>query len=139
MTTHSLMQVVTDLITHLDAGTLQEGFLEPLERGSARGHVGVIRDPSEPAQLLLIVRMEVMRVPATARDAFHQELLSLNHGLLGRASFSVGDDGRVFLSAGRPVEDLDPSEVVDLLLWTSQQADRFDDLLIQAFPPPDAR
>ena len=137
MTTQSLMQVVTELITRLDAGTLEEGFREPLHRGSTRGIVVVIRDPSEPAQLLMIVRMEIMQAARRDREALSRELLSLNHGLLGRAAFSLDDEGRVFLSAGRPVEDLDPSEVVDLLLWTSQQADRYDDILLEAFPPED--
>ena len=39
------MRVVTDLVTRLEAGTLTEGLRQRLERGSARGLVGVIADP----------------------------------------------------------------------------------------------
>ena len=57
-----------------------------------------------------------------------ERLLGLNHDFLGRAAFSVAKGGIVFLTAGRPVEDLDPGEIIDLILWTSEQADHFDDV-----------
>lgn len=134
--TISLMRVVTDLVTRLEAGTLTEGLRRRLQRGSARGLVGIIADPLEAAQLLMVVRFEIMRAPGAddSRESLLSELLTLNHRLHGRASFSIADDGMVHLSAGRPLDDLDPGEVVDLILWTSQLADDYDDRLMAAFP-----
>mgnify|MGYP006179973041 CR=1 FL=1 len=62
-----------------------------------------------------------------------RRLLELNHAFRGRASFSLTAEGVVALVAARPVRDLDPSEVVDLILWTSHQADHFDDVLLTEF------
>lgn len=138
MTTISLMRVVTDLVTRLEAGTLTEGLRQRLERGSARGLVGVISDPLEPAHLIMVVRFEIMQAPPGPREDLLGELLSLNHRLHGRASFSLADDGVVHLSAGRPLDDLDPGEIVDLILWTSQLADHYDDILMDAFPSRDS-
>lgn len=134
MTTKSLKRVVTDLVTRLEAGTLTEGLRQRLERGSARGLVGIIADPLEPVHLIMVVRFEIMRVPEGSRDDLLRELLSLNHRLHGRASFSLAEDDVVHLSAGRPLDDLDPGEIVDLILWTSQLADHYDDVLMDAFP-----
>jgi hypothetical protein len=83
--------------------------------------------------LVLVVRLSIMRTPDTGRVAFYERLLKLNHAIKGRAAFSVDADGIVFLTAGRPVEDLDPGEIIDLILWTSEQADRFDDMLLTEF------
>ena len=138
MTTTSLMRVVTDLVTRLEAGTLTEGLRQRLERGSARGLVGIIADPLDPSHLIMVVRFEIMRAPPAPRDELLVELLSLNHRLHGRASFSLGEDGVVHLSAGRPLDDLDPGEIVDLILWTSQLSDHYDDLLMDAFPVPES-
>ena len=74
-----------------------------------------------------------MRVPPAARGEFTDRLLSLNNDFFGRAAFSVAEEGIVFLTAGRPVEDLDPGEIIDLILWTSEQADHFDDVLLSQF------
>ena len=57
----------------------------------------------------------------------------LNHASLGRAAFSVDADGMVFLTSGRPVADLDPGELIDLILWTSEYADDLDDQLLAEF------
>jgi hypothetical protein len=134
--TISLMRVVTELVTRLEAGTLTEGLRKRLRRGSARGLVGIIADPLEVGQLIMVVRFEIMPAPTEhdPREALLGELLTLNHRLHGRASFSIADDGMVHLSAGRPLDDLDPGEVVDLILWTSQLADEYDDRLMAAFP-----
>jgi hypothetical protein len=131
--TNSLMELVTDLITKLDEGTLSAGFSEPLERGSAKGEVSVIRDAQDPQTLIVVVRLDIMTVPATDGARFFQALLTLNHRFHGRASFCIGEQRMVYLMAGRPVDDLDPGELVDLILWTSQQADHYDDLLKNEF------
>ena len=134
--TISLMRVVTDLVTRLEAGTLTDGLRRRLRRGSARGAVGIIADPLETAQLLMVVRFEIMKAPPAdeSRGPLLTELLTLNHRLHGRASFSIADDGMVHLSAGRPVDDMDPGEVVVLILWPSQLAGDYDDRLMAAFP-----
>ena len=132
-----MMRVVTDLVTRLEAGTLAEGLRQRLERGSARGLVGIIADPLDPSHLIMVVRFEIMPAPAEAGDELLWELLSLNHRLHGRASFSIAEDGVIHLSAGRPLDDLDPGEIVDLILWTSELADHYDDLLMDAFPAPE--
>ena len=131
--TNSLMALVTDLVTHLDEGTLSAGFSEPLVRGSAKGDVSVIRDAQDPQMLIVVVRLEIMAVPSTDEERFFQTLLTLNHRFHGRASFCIGDHRMVYLTAGRPVDDLDPGELIDLILWTSQQADHYDDLLQNEF------
>lgn len=131
---HSLMELVRDLITMIDDGELAVGFSRPLERGSARGQVSVVQDAQDPQVLILLVRLDIMLVPKSDVERFYRTLLKLNHRFHGRASFNVDDKGMVYLSAGRPADDLDPGEVVDLILWTSEQADHYDDLLEIEFP-----
>lgn len=131
----SFMELVERVVGHLEAGSLQPGFMEPIQRGSASGFVMAV--PAEAGgvlDLVLVVRLEIMTAPDGAlRTAFMERLLELNHGFLGRASFSIDPDGKVALTAGRPVEDLDPGEILDLILWTSEQADLYDDELIEEF------
>jgi hypothetical protein len=129
----SLMALVERILDHLELGTLEVGFEEPIQRGSASGFTGVVRQSDGPEGLVLVVRLSIMRVPVDARAEFMDRLLGLNHDFLGRAAFSVTGEGVVFLTAGRPVEDLDPGEIIDLILWTSEQADHFDDVLLSEF------
>ncbi len=128
----SLMDLVDRILDDLEDGTLEAGFEEPIERGSATGSVRVVEDP-EHDESLVVVRLSLMRVPETAGAAFYERLLELNHASLGRAAFSVGADGMVFLTSGRPVADLDPGELIDLILWTSEYADDLDDQLLAEF------
>ncbi len=129
----SLMGLVERIIEHIEDGTLAAGFEEKIQRGSASGSVCVVRDRGDPDGLVLVVRFALMRVPEDDPAPLCSRLLDLNHELQGRASFSVHDDGLVYLTSGRPIEDLDPGEVIDLLLWTSEQADHFDDVLLAEF------
>ncbi len=128
----SLMDLVARILDGLDDGTLVAGFEEPIQRGSAAGSVSVVTDPEHP-ESLVVVRLSLMRVPESADSAFYERLLELNHASLGRAAFSVDADGVVFLTAGRPVADLDPGELIDLILWTSEYADDLDDKLLAEF------
>jgi hypothetical protein len=128
----SLMDLVDRILEGLEDGTLVAGFEEPIERGSARGSVIVVSDP-EHSESLVVVRLSLMRVPENAGAGFYERLLELNHASLGRAAFSVHGDGLVYLTAGRPVEDLDPGELIDLILWTSEYADALDDKLLAEF------
>ena len=115
-----------------DRDQLLDGFEEPIERGSATGSVRVVKDPGH-SESLVVVRLSIMKVPEAASGVFYERLLELNHASLGRAAFSVDDDGVVFLTAGRPVTDLDPGELIDLILWTSEYADELDDRLLAEF------
>ncbi len=128
----SLMDLVDRILDGLEDETLVAGFEEPIERGSATGSVRVVKEP-EHAESLVVVRLSIMRVPETADAAFYERLLELNHASLGRAAFSIDGDGLVYLTAGRPVEDLDEGELIDLILWTSEYADDLDDELIAEF------
>ena len=128
----ALMDLVERILDGLEDGTLVAGFEEPIERGSATGSVSVVQDSGQ-AESLVVVRLSIMRVPEAASSAFYERLLELNHASLGRAAFSIGADGLVFLTAGRPVEDLDEGELIDLILWTSEYADELDDELLAEF------
>lgn len=129
----SLMDLARHLLDALESGTLREGFHRPIQRGSAQGSVAVLRDPTEEMPLL-VVRLSIMPAPRRDLERFLATLLELNHRFHGRAAFSLDDLGMVYLTAGRPVSDLDEGEVLDLLLWTSEQADHYDDILMEAFP-----
>ena len=48
--------------------------------------------------LLLLVRLSIMRAPLSDPAALYLRLLELNHEFSGRASFSVGTDGIVYLT-----------------------------------------
>lgn len=134
MSIHSLMELVTDLVRELQAGTLSEGFHRPLRRGSAEGSVTVKQDPDDETGLLLVVRLFIMPAPRRRLEQFLATVLELNHRFHGRAAFSLDDLGMVHLTAGRPLTDLDEGEVIDLILWTSEQADHYDDILMESFP-----
>jgi hypothetical protein len=130
----SLMALVTELVSRVEKGSLDVGFNRTLQRGSAHGSVAVEVDPGDPSQLLIVVRMEICPAPRRNLQVFLATLLELNHGFHGRAAFSLDDLGVVYLNAGRHVANLDEDEVVDLILWTSEQADHWDDILMESFP-----
>lgn len=128
----SLGGLVTRILDGLASDTLVLGFREPIKRGSASGAVTIVEDSEDPGTLLLEITLAIMTVPEDAAP-FYRRLLELNHGFKGRAAFSVDSSDQVWLTSGRPLRDLDPGEVIDLLLWTSEQADHFDDLLLTEF------
>jgi hypothetical protein len=129
----SLLELVARVTEKLDDREAAAGFREPIRSGSAEGYVSIDVNPDEPDELLLMVRLAIMTVPPGPHEEFFDELLRLNHAFGGRAAFSVSDDGHVALTAGRPLTDLDPGEVLDLILWTSEQADLHDDRLLARF------
>ncbi len=129
----SLLTVVSGLIDRLEEGALTPGYQVSIRRGSAAGTVAVVPSPQDSVVPLLVVTLEIMRTPTESRTHFLTRLLQLNGKLMGRASFSVTDDGVVHLQAGRPIEDLDAGELIDLIVWTADQADRLDDLLLEEF------
>ncbi len=129
----SLADVVNEILDHIESGTLTTGFRAPVQRGSASGSVSIVDNPEEPECPIVRVRLSIMRVPESNPVEFFRRLLELNGVFKGRAAFSVGEDDVVHLLAGRTVEDLDPGELIDLILWTSEQADHFDDVLLTEF------
>lgn len=130
----SLLALVGTIVDRLEEeGAAAVGFREPIQRGSASGFVCIEPDPDDPETLLLVVQLELLPTPERDHEAFFRHLLRLNRGFRGRAAFGVSEDGMVSLSAGRPITDLDPGEVLDLILWTSEQADLHDDLLAERF------
>ena len=129
----NLGQLVNRVLAHLDDDSYRDGFCEPFRRGSSEGKACVLQDPEVPGEYEFQVHMSVMPTPAGREREFFRRLLELNHDFRGRAAFCLDGHGMVSLVSARPVLDLDPSEVVDLILWTSQQADRFDDVLLKEF------
>jgi hypothetical protein len=129
----SLLGLVERILHSIEDGALKAGFEEPIQRGSASGFVCVLPGQQDPESLILMVRLSIMRAPETNRESLFERLLGLNHKFNGRAAFSVCEDGVVYLTSGRPVEDLDPGEIIDLILWTSEKADDYDDILLTEF------
>lgn len=129
----SLLGLVERILDHIEDGALQAGFEEPIQRGSASGFACVLPSAQDPGSLLLVVQLSIMRAPASDKEKLFEHLLRLNHSFNGRAAFSVSEEGIVYLTSGRPVEDLDPGEIIDLILWTSEQADDYDDILLTEF------
>ena len=128
-----LGRLVNRVLVHLEDGSYREGFSEPFRRGSAEGMACVAEDPDVPGEFEFQVHMAVMRGAREPEPQLCRRLLELNHAFRGRAAFGLDRHGMVWLVAARPVLDLDPSEVIDLILWTSQQADHFDDVLLKEF------
>ncbi len=128
----SLMDLVDRILDGLEDGTLVAGFEEPIQRGSATGSVCIVEN-AEHTESFVVVRLSLMRAPESADVGFYQRLLELNHVSLGRVAFSIDPDGVVCMTAGRPVADLDPGELIDLILWTSEYADELDDQLLAEF------
>ena len=129
----SVGSLVARILHGIKDGSLDVGFHEPFRRGSASGYVTVVEDAEEQDNLLLRVSLSIMRVPERREAELYRRLLELNMGLQGRACFSVDSADVIWLTAGRPLEDLDASEVLDLVLWTAERADSLDDLLIGEF------
>jgi len=102
-------------------------------RGSARGHLALIEDREEPEWSRIYVSYAVIRVPADASAAFFRRLLELNEKFGGMCGFSIGQDGIVWLTAGRRLDGLDPGELEDLVVRTGYYADRYDDVLLDEF------
>jgi len=129
----ALALALSELLDLLESGALKTGVNMPIQRGSATGFVLVIPDPRDPALEMVEIRLTVMELPEQRASDLMHRLLELNSTFHGRASFAVNEDGLVTLLAGRSTLDLDPGELVDLVLWTAEQADYFDDILMTEF------
>ena len=128
-----LSQLIARILERLEDGSYHEGFSEPFRRGSAAGQASVHVNPDDPGEFELQVQMAVMQAHDLEDARLLRRLMELNQGLRGRAAFALDPQGVVSLMVARPVRDLDPSEVVEMILWTSQQADHLDDVLLHEF------
>ncbi|NNF28411.1 MAG: hypothetical protein HKO53_16455 [Gemmatimonadetes bacterium] len=131
--TSSLAVALSELLDLLESRSLKTGVQMPIQRGSATGFVVVIPDPRDPAHEIVEVRLTIMPVPPERAADLLRRLLELNATLHGRAAFALTDEDMVVLTAGRSTQDLDPGELVDVVLWTAEQADYFDDVLLAEF------
>ena len=129
----SLTEAAFELVDRMESGRLPAGFSTRVSRGSSHGLVEVIEDPWSPSTNLLSVRMAIMNAPRSGEERFWRTLAELNNRLLGRASFALGVDGVVWLMSSHPILDLDPGEMLDLILWTANMADEIDDQLLDEF------
>ena len=129
----SLGAVVSSILDAFENGALVPGFEASVRSGSASGVVSVADSPDDPGVDILVVRLPIMRIPDTGQPGFFRRLLELNAGFKGRATFSVSPKGHVELTSGRNVRDLEPDELVDLIIWVAEQADDLDDLLLTEF------
>ena len=128
-----LGQIIAEVLDRLEEGDLPTGLKFTMQRGSARGILEVRPDPDEPTSDLFVIRLAIMKVPTTNEAPFFRRLLELNKQLGGRAAFAIGKRDLVWLFSGRPTEGLDPEEILDLILWTADQADELDDILLDEF------
>lgn len=129
----SLTEAAFELVDRMESGRLEPGFSTRVSRGSSHGLVEVIEDPWSPSSNLLSVRMAIMNAPRSDGERFWRTLAELNTRLLGRASFALATDGVVWLMSSHPIVDLDPGEMLDLVLWTANMADELDDQLLDEF------
>ena len=131
--TSSLAVALSELLDLLESRSFKTGVQMPIQRGSATGFVVVIPDPRDPSHEIVEVRLTIMPVPPDRASGLLRRLLELNATLHGRAAFALTEDDMVVLTAGRSTQDLDPGELVDVVLWTAEQADYFDDVLLAEF------
>ncbi len=129
----SLTETAFELVERFEAGQLTPGFVTRIRRGSSHGVVEVVQDPWGSPSSLMAIRMAIMRPPETDLEGFFRTLAEMNAKFLGRAAFALGADGIVWLSAAHPLDDLEPDEMLDLVLWTANMADEVDDALLDQF------
>lgn len=129
----SLTAAAFELVERFESGGLTPGFSTRIRRGSSHGVVEVVRDPWGSSSSLFSVRMAIMRPPEEAPEAFFRTLVEMNASFIGRAGFSLGREGIVWLSAAHPLDDLEADEMLDLVLWTANMADEVDDRLLDEF------
>lgn len=128
----SLAALISRLLDWLQSGELHRGFDGALTRGSAQGTVSVA--PTERSETrLLRVALDIMRSPTEESHLLWKRLLEMNAELKGRAAFLLRSDGMVCLEAGRPLDELDAGELIDLIVWTADKADDLDDVLLDEF------
>ena len=105
-----------------------------LMRGSAQ--VYVFLRPGEPDDEFNSIQVvsPVLQIPAddAVRLLLYEHLLTLNAREITGAGFGIKGD-TVMIIVDRSTEDLDPSEVQDMVLRVGYFADHYDDALVSQF------
>ena len=104
-----------------------------LRRGSASILISIQPPAKEGAEGTIRLLAPVVRIPqGDAAAKLFQRLLELNTSALVGVAFGV-QDGDVVLVAERSLQDLDASEVDDMVRTIGAMADRYDDQLATQF------
>lgn len=133
-----LIEKILDELGVDPAATRQPGadprvrFSWSLRLGSAHLFVDLLEEDGEG---LLRLDSPILRLPPPERrEEFFCWLLQLNYNLAESALCVV--DEEVHIVSTRPLEDLDPGEVRNLLTRISHSADDLDDALAMEFQAP---
>ena len=113
-----------------DDGSLGWGLM----RGSAQVYIFIRPSPEEEEFGSIQVVSPLIRLPevAEAQLALFRHLLQLNTQELTGAAFGIKDDTVVIIT-DRSTQDLDRSEVMDMILRVGYFADAYDDALVTQF------
>ena len=95
--------------------------------------VAILGADTEGVDAVLQVKFRLLRAPKEGGEDLFRTLLSLNHEMADVAAFSIDNQDAIWLGAGRFVEDLTEGELREVIGQTAQLADRYDDLLLNAF------
>lgn len=100
-----------------------------LQRGSAS--ITMLLNINQENKPIFVVISTIMEVPATNKEAFFHELLSINHNLVG-TYFTIYKNV-VCLASSRYADGLEAKEVAEMLDAQSYAADAVDDMLIEKY------
>jgi hypothetical protein len=101
--------------------------------GSVVMSIFLLEDEEDPDDGMIVCGTRVMKVPLKMALPFYRKLLEANYQMLGRCSFSIDAENVVHLQASRLIEDLDYSELRDIIHIVSGYSDRYDDILLDEF------
>lgn len=104
-----------------------------LERGSAFVSILIFENQEDSDASMIFATANIMKVPLHKALPFYRKLLEINSSLCGRCAFSVTDENLVHVTTGRPIRDLDESELEYLVHTVAWAADKYDDLLLDEF------
>jgi hypothetical protein len=115
---------------HTDDGSPAWGLM----RGSAQVFIFVRPGAEDESYNSIQVISPLMKVPEAtqARLSLFQRLLELNAQEIAGAAFGIKDETVVIIT-DRSTQDLDRSEVKDMILRVGYFADTFDDALVTQF------
>ena len=105
-----------------------------LLKGSAEVFIFIIAGNGDEEYASLQVVAPVMRLPESTKNqaALFRRLLEINTEALSGLAFGVKGDTAVLVS-DRSTEDVDASEVRNMILRVGYYADRYDDELVHQF------
>lgn len=103
-----------------------------IQRGSATIFILVLEPQSADEFGVLAVQSPIAKLPKKNLVALYRFLLEKNAFDTGQARFSITDD-IITLCALRPLVDLDPLEMAQIIVNVGETADEFDDHIIKEF------